>query len=99
MATRDVFINKFEALLETIPNTYSLQQWQYAYRNVIYSMGLKILNNFRDDVVGLDPSEPIWAAPNSTGTSAGEVSARTGSGPHPNVIVCKLVCSALDVGS
>ena len=96
MATRDVFINEFEKLLEGIPKTYSLQQWQYAYRNVVYSMGLKILKNFPEDVVGPDPTEPVGAAPNSTITSLGESSAHTGPGPHPNTI-CKLACAVLNV--
>ena len=99
MATRDVFINEFEKLLEGIPKTYSLQQWQYAYRNVVYSMGLKILENFSKVVVGSDPSEPVGAASNSTITSVGPISARSGGpGGHPNTI-CKIVCGALDVGS
>jgi hypothetical protein len=90
MAERDVFIEDFEKLLNRIPNTYSLPQWQFAYRQVIYSMGLKILEKFPKDVVG-----PVTY---STTTSGGASSAHVGPGPHPN-IVCKLACAVLGVGS
>jgi hypothetical protein len=96
MAERDVFIKDFKGLLDEIPNTYSLEQWQYAYRQVVYSMGLKILENFPHQVVGPDPTEPVAAAPNSTMTSVDASSARTGPGPHPNTI-CKLACAVLNV--
>jgi hypothetical protein len=99
MAERDVFIENFKVLLNSIPRTYSLPQWQYAYREVVYSMGLKILENFRHDVVGPDPTGPVAAAPNSTITSGGVSAAHSGGlGGHPN-IVCKLACAALGVGS
>jgi hypothetical protein len=98
MGERDVFIEGFEGLLDKIPATYSLEQWQYSYRQVIYSMGLKILENFPHHVVGPDPTEPGAAAPNSTTTSVGASSDRTGPGPHPNTI-CKLACAVLGVGS
>jgi hypothetical protein len=98
MTERDVFIEDFKGLLNRIPDTYSLPQWQFAYRQVIYSMGLKILENFPKDVIGPDPSEPIRAAPNSTTTTTnGAVSARSGGpGGHPSII-CKLACVVLDV--
>jgi len=99
MAERDVFIENFQALLDSIPRTYSLPQWQYAYREVVYSMGLKILENFRRDVIGPDPTEPVAAAANSTITSGGVSSDHSGGlGGHPN-IVCKLACAVLGVGS
>jgi hypothetical protein len=98
MGERDVFIEDFKELLDRIPDTYSLPQWQFAYRQVIYSMGLKILENFPHHVVGPDPTEPGAAGPNSTITSAGASSAHVGPGPHPN-IVCKLACAVLGVSS
>jgi hypothetical protein len=99
MAERDVFMEDFRELLDRIPDTYSLPQWQYAYRRVIYSMGLKILGHFPQDVVGPDPAEPDAAAANSTITSRGASSDHSGGqNPHPNV-VCKLACAVLGVGS
>jgi hypothetical protein len=98
MTERDVFIEDFKGLLDRIPDTYSLPQWQFAYRQVIYSMGLKILENFPKDVVGPDPTGSVAAATYSTITSAGASSAHTGPGGHPN-IVCKLACAVLGVGS
>jgi hypothetical protein len=96
MAERNDFIEDFKGLLDRIPDTYSLPQWQFAFRQVVYSMGLKILENFPRDVVGPDPTEPVAAASNSTKTSLGVSSAHTGPGGHPN-IVCKLACTVLDI--
>ena len=99
MAERNDFIEDFKRLLDRIPDTHSLPQWQFAYRQVIYSMGLKILENFPEDVVGPDPTEPVAAAHNSTITSGGVSSAHSGGlGGHPNT-VCKLACAVLGVGS
>jgi hypothetical protein len=98
MAERNNFIEDFKRLLDRFPDTHSLPQWQFAYRQVIYSMGLKILENFPKDVVGPDPTWPVAAASNSTITPGGASSTHVGPGPHPN-IVCKLACAVLGVGS
>jgi hypothetical protein len=101
MAKGDTFIGDFERLLELIPSNYSLPQWQFAYRQVLYLMGMKILENFPTDIVGPDPSglqapgpkpEPKKGGPGS-GISLGQ----TGGG-HPSVI-CELACAALGIGS
>jgi hypothetical protein len=41
MAKRDAFIEDFKKLLEKIPDDFSLPQWQFAYRQVNYFMGMK----------------------------------------------------------
>ena len=101
MAKRDAFLEEFKSLLGSIPKDYSLPQWQFAYRQVLYSMGMRILKKFPDAVVGPDPSAAQGAGPKpgqspSKSRGAG-IDGQTG-GYHPS-IVCKLVCTVLDVGS
>lgn len=94
MAKRDALIEDFKKLLDRIPDNYSLPQWQYAYRQIIYLMGLKILEKFPNDVFGPDPSEPDESA---TYTIMSASPANSGGpGGHPNTI-CRLVCVVLDV--
>jgi hypothetical protein len=99
MAKRDAFIEDFKKLLESIPDNYSLPQWQFAYRQVAYSMGMKILGNFASDVVAPDPSglQPHGPMPaQSPGKSAPVgIAGQTGGG-HPTII-CSLVCLVLGV--
>jgi len=57
MATPDAFAGKFKALLEEFPNNFSLPECQFLYRKVIFSMGLRILERFQDDLSGPDPFE------------------------------------------
>ena len=46
MAKPRIFNEGFEELLETIPKNASLEQWQADYRQVIFLMGLRILERF-----------------------------------------------------
>jgi hypothetical protein len=98
MAKRNAFIKEFKKLLKSIPDNYTLPQWQFAYRQVLYSMGMKILENFEDDVVGPDPSGAQGAGPKpgqSPSKSRGpEAGGQTGGGHQT---VCKFVCAVLDV--
>jgi hypothetical protein len=55
MATRDAFAGKFNKLLKEIPKSYTLEQWQYIYQQVILSMGTRILERFQQDAIGPDP--------------------------------------------
>ena len=96
MATRNVFIEDFKKILETIPDTYSLPQWQFAYRQVVYSMGLKILEKFPNEVVAPDPSKPGPHSPAMSPGNPGDYTIDRGPGPHPNTI-CRLVCLVLDI--
>ena len=94
MANRDAFIEDFKKLLDRIPDDYSLPQWQHAYRQIIYLMGLKILEKFPNDVFGPEPGE---AVPYPTVMSAGANPDKSGGpGGHPNII-CRLVCVVLDI--
>jgi hypothetical protein len=56
MPAHDAFAEKFRQLLREIPAGTALPEWQYLYRQVIFSMGMEILERFREDAVGPDPS-------------------------------------------
>jgi len=71
MSTSDPLIAEFERLLDGIPDTFTLQQWQFAYKKVIFTMGLKILNKFPQDAFGPQPPWPLWYAPESEGHADG----------------------------
>jgi hypothetical protein len=57
MSTPNPFSERFRGLLGEIPDNYSLEQWQYLYRDVIASMGLRILDRFTPDAIGPNPFE------------------------------------------
>lgn len=46
MASEYDFGDKFRHLLKGVPDDYSLEQWQHAYRQAIFLMGMKILERF-----------------------------------------------------
>jgi hypothetical protein len=105
MPKHDAFIEDFEKLLAKIPEHYSLAQWQYAYRNVLYSMGLKILENFPQAVVGPDPSAKQGTPPEHAemmmlgGGPPGAIPAGSGgsTGGHRPNILCQLTCTILQL--
>jgi hypothetical protein len=51
MASRDAFADKFRKLLREVPDDYTLEQWQHTYRQVIFQMGMKILEQFEEDAI------------------------------------------------
>jgi hypothetical protein len=59
MSTRDSFFADFELLLEEIPETFTLEQWQFAYKQVILTMGLRIFGKFSRDALGALPGTPV----------------------------------------
>jgi hypothetical protein len=101
MAKRDAFIEDFKELLESIPDNYSLPQWQFAYRQVLYAMGMKILENFPTDAVGPDPSgvRAPGAGPAVSPGKTGVVSIAGGGGQtgggHPSIFICEFACLVL----
>jgi len=103
MAKPDAFIDEFKELLEKFAAQYSLPQWQFIYRQVIYTMSMEILQNFPSDVVGPDPAGLQAAGSRHAGGSPGkgptETAAGTGGqgpGHHPSII-CELTCLVLGV--
>jgi len=57
MSKSDSIIADFERLLDSIPDNFTLQQWQFAYKKVIFAMGLKILEKFPENAFGPPPTK------------------------------------------
>jgi hypothetical protein len=86
------FVEQFNGLVE-MPRGCSLEQWQYLYKHVVYSMGQAILEQFPQDVLGPDPfggSKGGGAGGGSHPTGGGTTSPnkgrhpeKDGSGPGP----------------
>ena len=68
------FADSFPQLLQALPADLTLAQWQYLYRQVIVSMGLKILDLFEQDALGANPFDP---------TARGGSTGGPQPGPHP----------------
>jgi len=74
MSKRERFAGKFSELLREIPDDYTLPEWQQAYRQVIFSMGMKILEQFPTQAVS-DPTPPLsWQASHGGGDGGGRPS-------------------------
>jgi hypothetical protein len=71
MSKRERFAEKFSELLREIPDDYSLPEWQHAYRQVIFSMGMKILEQFPTQAVADPPPLLGWQASHGGGDSGG----------------------------
>jgi len=85
MATKDAFVEDFKKLLGRIPDDYSYQHWQYAYRQAIYLMGMKILEKFPDEALGLDYAQ---------GDSTKQKEHKQKGGGHPSIL-CQFTCMVL----
>jgi hypothetical protein len=55
MSTPYPFSEQFGRMLREVPDHYSLAEWQYLYRQVIYSMGMRILERFPQEFLAPDP--------------------------------------------
>jgi hypothetical protein len=67
------FKERFRVFLrEEIPPGLTLPQWQFAYRQVMFLMGMKILEQFPVEAVGPDPQPPLsWQATHGGGDGGG----------------------------
>jgi hypothetical protein len=74
MSKRERFAEKFSELLREIPDDYTLPEWQHAYRQVIFSMGLKILEQFPTQAVSDPPPLLGWQASHGGGDGGGQPS-------------------------
>jgi hypothetical protein len=94
MPHHDTFTKDFDKLLAIIPDDFTLAQWQFAYRSVVYSMGMKILERFPEAVIGSRPH--VQPAPHvemmtTGGAQIPAAAGGPGGGGHPHTI-CTLVC-------
>ena len=58
MSDLDTLTEQFERLLDGVNTEYSLEEWRYAFREIIYAGAMKILEEFPEIVVGPAPSTP-----------------------------------------
>src|SRR5258708_40208930 len=99
MSELDTLPEQFDRLLEGIRGKYTLEEWRYAYRKVIYSGAKKLLNDFPVIIVGPAP------LPVRSGKGPAPAGATTGPGAYPVIAgeqppyrpnaVCELVCTVL----
>ena len=84
MPRSESFDEKFRELLREIPEDSGLLEWQYLYRQVIFGMGLKLLERFPGDAVG-DAGLPPHRTRPSHDHGAG--SGGQSGGPHPSIVL------------
>jgi len=82
MSELDTLTEQFERLLEGIRTKYTLADWRYAYRKVIYSGAMKILEDFPEIIIG-SPPQPSPQLQEQRAHGGGAPMA--GPGPHPGV--------------
>jgi hypothetical protein len=84
-STLDSLVADFERRLGSIDRS-SLQQWQFAYKKVIFAMGLKILEQFPQNALGPEPTEEGHDS-GAAGPRGGPIihggGHGTGTGPSP----------------
>jgi hypothetical protein len=110
MAKSTSFADSFPQLLQAIPANLTLAQWQYLYRQVIVSMGLKILDLFEQDALGANPFDPTARGGSTGGPQPGAHpapppinahadTARGGStgGPQPAISIAQAALGLLPV--
>jgi hypothetical protein len=88
MSELDDITNQLKASLKGIKKKYTLEEWRYAYADIINAGAMKILGEFPDIVTGLPPARPASiGGPRRPGVE--------GERPpyHPNV--CPIVCMTL----
>jgi hypothetical protein len=104
MSELDTLTEQFERLLDGIRTKHTLEEWRFAYRKIIYSGGMKILDDFPEIIVGQAPLPPrsekkAVAAPtrgNPAGIRGPVTGVTYGQAPpfHPSSIG-ELVCIVL----
>ncbi len=93
MPNNNTFIGDFKSRLDAIPESYTLAEWEYLYRSVIFAVGMKILETFPQAAVGPIPPEAGPVATSNAQTGPGNmqpIRPMTGGGPtgggHPHII-------------
>ena len=98
MSTSDALIASFELLLNKDTDRFSLEDWQFAYKRVIFNMGLKILNKYPSNAFGPDPSENGGAGPSPTkAPNKGRGPYAYGGGPKGGPII-HIATTVLELG-
>jgi len=104
MSELDTLTEQFERLLEGVRGKYTLEEWRYAYRKVIYSGAKKLLDDFPVIVIGPPPLPPHLQEQQAAPAGGGGAGRGPQPGPQPPVntagqqppyrpsVVCELVC-------
>jgi hypothetical protein len=74
---------QFPQLNQEIPEKLTLPQWQYLYREVIFSMGMRILQLFPQDPLGPNPFVAQSAPAAAAGGGAAKPGGHAGGPPPP----------------
>jgi len=82
MSELDTLTEQFERLLEGIRSKYTLEEWRYAYRKVIYSGAMKILEDFPEIIIG-PPLQPSPRLQEQRAPTHGGGAPMGGPGPYP----------------
>jgi hypothetical protein len=102
MSELDEVTKQLKAALKGIKEKYTLEEWRYAYADIIYAGAMKILGEFPDIITGMPPARP---APPQEKRGPTPVEPASFGGPrhpgvegerppyHPNV--CPIVCITL----
>jgi hypothetical protein len=80
--TLDSLVADFERRLGNIEKS-SLQQWQFAYKRVVFAMGLKILETFPRNALGPEPIAEGHAGGGEHAAAGGEHAGGAGRGGFP----------------
>ena len=93
MSELDTLTQEFDRLLDGIRTDASLEEWQYAYRKIIFSGAMKLLENFPEIIIGPPPSPPPPGEEQGSNLRAGAHPITDGQPPpyRPSTI-CQLVC-------
>lgn len=75
MSELDTLTEQFDRLLDGIRSKHTLEEWRFAFRKIIYSSAMKILNDVPEIIVGPAPmplrSEKKGSASPTRGNPAG----------------------------
>jgi hypothetical protein len=56
MSELDTLTGQFKGTLDGIHTKYTLEEWRYAYREIIYAGAMRILEEFPEIIIGSPPS-------------------------------------------
>jgi hypothetical protein len=83
MSDLDALTEQFQRLLDGIRDKHTLEEWRFAYRKIVYSGAMKILDDFPELIVG--PPPRARQSKKAAGPTRSEPTTIAGPG-HPVVI-------------
>lgn len=83
MSELDALTEQVDRLLENIRTKYSLEEWRYAFREIIFSGAMKILDEFPEIIIGPRPESPTQPQQQQQQGPTHGGGSVIGKGPHP----------------